>query len=368
MFRWVGSFATALAIALGTAHAGAPFTDQATWAGTSAGTANAQTLSVPNFSSRITGVPLRAIAGSTNTSSATLNVSSTGAAAIKKPSPGGPTALTGGELVSGQPFTVMWDGSEWVLMSPPPAPQLVSGYRNLRVSVPSDTTFTIAANAVTVEDTNGYGYRLSNVSVTCNLTSSGANGLDIGSASASNWYGGYIIYNPTTSTVACLASLHPTSLTDTTSPTMPSGYTARQLATEVRYDSQPKLWRIQQYGNRASILFGTNPAGTGATVMASGTATQWTSVAVSNYAPPFASGINVIAVANGSGVPQVQVAPSNNYGSCASTVQPPPLCFTNAAAGNFAATATLLLESSNIYYSSGGSGTYLVTNGWTLNL
>ena len=368
----------ALTAALAPAHA--DFPDQRTWGGTSTGSANAQSITVYNYVSPIVGVPLRFLPGFTNTGPLTVNVlytgGSTGAQTVKKFSPAGLIALTGGEVVLGQEATVLWDGTQMQCLScNTSAPQLVGGFRNLRVTVGSDTAFTIAASAVAVEDSNGYAYRLTNVSVTCTLTTSGTNGLDTGSASASNWYGGYIIYNPTTQTTACLASLHPNALTDTTGPTMPSGYTARQLATEMRYDSQPKLWRIAQYGREAQIVIGTNPTAiVGMISSSSGSINTptWTAVATASFAPPLAAAITVSlsapAAANGDGA---MAAPNAAYGALASASNPPPMSFqvdSTAAAHKYSAVASFNLESSNIYYASTIASSKLSVIGWTLNL
>lgn len=59
--------------------------------------------------------------------------------------------------------------------------------------------------------------------LTADITASGANGLDTGSEATSTWYYVYVIYNPTTSTVASLLSVNPTS------PTMPAGYTKKRF-------------------------------------------------------------------------------------------------------------------------------------------
>ncbi len=63
---------------------------------------------------------------------------------------------------------------------------------------------------------------------TIDVTTSGANGLDTGSASASTDYYIWLIYNPTSDTTAGLFS------TSVTSPTLPSGYTKKRLIGFVR--------------------------------------------------------------------------------------------------------------------------------------
>ena len=59
----------------------------------------------------------------------------------------------------------------------------------------------VAAELV-LEDGSGFTYRASAVNVSYSITSSGANGLDTGTEANSTWYYEWIIYNPSTTTVA----------------------------------------------------------------------------------------------------------------------------------------------------------------------
>lgn len=88
--------------------------------GTSAGSANAQTLSTTtpsNYSKTLNNI-VTFVAGYTNTSSATFNVDSTGAVAIDKATSSGVTALGGGEIVAGLSYAAMYDGTEYILLNP----------------------------------------------------------------------------------------------------------------------------------------------------------------------------------------------------------------------------------------------------------
>lgn len=97
--------------------ASAQFTDQRTWAPTTGGSANAQTVAIDNVVGPPLGVVFRAKAAATNTNAMTINVNGTGAKNVTKPSPAGPVALTGGELQSGQIFEFMYDGTNYQLVS-----------------------------------------------------------------------------------------------------------------------------------------------------------------------------------------------------------------------------------------------------------
>jgi hypothetical protein len=97
------------------APAGAAFGDQATWGGTSGGSANAQTLTIANYPAPLPGVAIRFIAGYTNTGAATLAVSGYSAISVYRTTPSGPSALIGGEIVAGQLTTVVYDGTRYQL-------------------------------------------------------------------------------------------------------------------------------------------------------------------------------------------------------------------------------------------------------------
>ena len=121
------------------------------WAGTSGGTANAQTLTPSPALGSLTGNPsYEFLAGATNTSSLTLNVSGTGATAVKRADG---TALTGGEVKSGTKYVVTYDGSAWRL---PTSIDLTTAINWTGVTVASASTTDIGAvagNAVRVTGT-----------------------------------------------------------------------------------------------------------------------------------------------------------------------------------------------------------------------
>ena len=109
-------FAVALSI-LPIAPASAQFADQATWAGTAGGTANALTLTVPNYTVARAGIVLRFLPLSDNTGATTVNVSGLGAVNLQKPSNGGIIALAGGELRAGVMAEAAYDGTRYVLLN-----------------------------------------------------------------------------------------------------------------------------------------------------------------------------------------------------------------------------------------------------------
>lgn len=102
---------------LAPATAWAQFPEQRVWGGTSGGSANVQTITIANYSSLTTGVPIRWIAGFSNTGATTLQVSSTAATAMRKVTNNGLAALTGGEIIAGGTYTTVYDGTYHVLQT-----------------------------------------------------------------------------------------------------------------------------------------------------------------------------------------------------------------------------------------------------------
>lgn len=90
------------------------------WGGTSAGTGNAQTVSISSVTALSNGLRITFIAGNSNSGAATLNVSSLGAVAITKID--GSTALSSGDIIAGDLLDVVYDsggGGRFRIITPP---------------------------------------------------------------------------------------------------------------------------------------------------------------------------------------------------------------------------------------------------------
>ena len=87
------------------------------YASSSGGTANAQTVATPTPSGFTLSVGNRIVflASASNTGAMTLNVNSTGVTAVLKPSPAGPIALTGGEVIANNYVECIYDGTQFQL-------------------------------------------------------------------------------------------------------------------------------------------------------------------------------------------------------------------------------------------------------------
>lgn len=107
-----------IAAILHAAPASAQFVAQQTYGATGSGSANAQTFTIGNLIAYLPGVPLTFVPGFSNTGATTLNVNGIGVIAVRRPSPAGLVALTGGEFQAGVPVTVMYDGTFMDIMYP----------------------------------------------------------------------------------------------------------------------------------------------------------------------------------------------------------------------------------------------------------
>lgn len=88
--------------------------------GTSTGSANIQVVNTttPNTFTLTAGYRVSFIAGFTNTGATTLNVHSTGATNVFRYQPGGPVALTGGEIQASNVSEAIYDGTRFILLNP----------------------------------------------------------------------------------------------------------------------------------------------------------------------------------------------------------------------------------------------------------
>jgi len=152
--------------------------------------------------------------------------------------------------------------------------------RNLIVKVnATNPTYQVdvTADEVLLQTTAGVPFRATTVSVTADITVSGANGLDTGAEGADAWYYVWVIYNG--STVSALLSA------SSTAPTLPSGYTYQALVGAVRNNASSNFIAFYQedthveYNAVQTILNG------------SVTADAWTSQSATTYFPSTAKRI-----------------------------------------------------------------------------
>ena len=125
------------------------------WGGTSGGSANAQTVTLaPVPGAYYAGMEVTFLAGNTNTGATTLNCNSLGAKNIYVAN----AACVGGEILSGKAYTVVYDGTQFQMISPPGTAR--GGLIGVQVfATPGTATYTPTAgtNSVVVEVQAGGG-------------------------------------------------------------------------------------------------------------------------------------------------------------------------------------------------------------------
>ncbi len=138
----------------------------------------------------------------------------------------------------------------------------------------------VTVSEIILKDTSGYPYLASTVSLTLDITASGANGLDTGAEANSTWYHIWVISNGTT--VVGLFS------TSATAPTMPSGYTYKAYAGAIYNSAGGDLIRISQLGRKATTAVVTAssacPGGSSAAPVLVSLSTTVPSTAISAHA------------------------------------------------------------------------------------
>lgn len=227
-----------------------------------------------------------------------------------------------------------------------------SAFSGLKITA-ATATITVTANYVSLfNGTNFYTAASPILSILTTNTPGNPNALDTGTISSNTWYSVWVIYNPTTTTVAGLISL------SATAPTLPSGYTYKARVGWVRYGTGALVGTVQ-YGNRTQY--------TASNLMASGSGTSyWTAIPVGSFVPSTSAELKG-TLYNTNGATNSGVAPNNSWGTSNGGSSTPPIYLNNGNTATFAFAAQFqfTLESTNIYW--GGSGG-VICHGWTDNL
>jgi len=137
----------------------------------------------------------------------------------------------------------------------------------------------ITSDELILKDATNVAFIARSVSVTIDITASGANGLDTGAEASGTWYYGWIIAKPDGTTAGLISA-------SATAPTMPSGYTYKALATAVRNDGSSNFLKYRQLGNTA--YFEAQQI-----VLTAGTSGGEASVSLAAAVPPIALSIRI---------------------------------------------------------------------------
>lgn len=236
---------------------------------------------------------------------------------------------------------------------------LIGSMRNASMNVTSaSSSATFSADQIVIGTAlNGLEYLLSSYSKTINLATTGAGGMDTGSAPASGFVALYAIYNPTTQTASILA----TNATSTLAPTiygganMPAGYTASALISVWPTNSSGQFIIASQIDRvvhfySASVVSTTTPAAV------------YSSVNVSAVIPKNARYISGQAGVGGSNIVNGQVNIAG-YASGVNGVGQQQIALSSSSGGNNGSVGTFarvpIITAQTIYWFAGlTSGTF----------
>lgn len=328
---------------------------------TMGGSANAQTISATNpgaFSLQV-GVCVWWPPSLTNTGAATLNVNSTGAIALKKPSATGLLALTGGEITAGSGLAeACYDGTQYILESEAAVTSGGGGGSQIlnlvikSLGANPNTGTSISAERAFIQGAACSGA----LSLSNNASTVGVNGLDAGSLAASTWYYIYIISNGATCNSLVSASA--------SAPTLPGGYTSFVRIGARPTDASAIFLATYQAGARADYWTAFGAANTTTFCgVASGSTAGFTAVTVTGAgacAPPVATRmIGQIKIGSGANA-FAQVAQDSGGGGLLLSLQQDSV----NTGGELHAADDIVLVGSVLYYNSNAAGGAFVLQGW----
>jgi len=239
---------------------------------------------------------------------------------------------------------------------------IAAAKNGLSIQTTSSTALTVTCQQISLQSSKNY-LTLTGVNLSASIGGTvGANGLDVGSWAYSTWYAIYLIYNPNTFTSALLfsASYYPSG------PTLPSGYTYFARIGWFKTASGSVIFN-NQFNQKNSKVILKQPALLTSGVAGDVNVPTW--AVISPLVPPTA--ISQIVLASNqttSGTAIIMAAPSNSYGAQNSTSYPAPILHTGGSGYSQAnIMATLMLESSSIFYASNTASGYLFAAGWEDN-
>lgn len=300
-------------------------TGSTTYAVDTSTTPNTITLALtPAVTSYGDGNPVCFKAANNNTGPCTINWGG-GSIALN----GANGALQGGEIIAGKQYEVAYNsttgtavlvGQSGGALQIAPAIQsqhaitagqaagVVGSVRNLAMSVTAaSASATLTADEIIVETAlGGVRYCLPSFSKTINLATTGAGGMDAGSAPISGYVALYAIYNPTTEVSALLA----TNTTSATAPNIcngavPAGYTASALVSVWPTNGSGQFAVGSQIDRAISIIF-TQVLNTSVTQSSA------TSLSIAGTVPPNARSISGSLIAGSTSTSSVALEVSGS--------------------------------------------------------
>lgn len=236
---------------------------------------------------------------------------------------------------------------------------VAGGFKNLSLNNNAGTPNTkvdMAADAVILQNTGGGTVRVTSVSLTCDCSTTGANGLDTGSLANSTFYSVWVIYNPTSVTTASLMSL------SSTTPTLPAGYSYQARIGWFVTDSSAHFMRIIQKGRRAQyrVTAATNTTTYAAIVTGSNALTPTAITIVSVVIPTTAAEIIVTMITPSGATTAVGPTIAANANALIQSV--------NVSSQLTNLTTSFVVEANTMSYSANAAGCAVQCVGWIDNI
>jgi hypothetical protein len=272
--------------------------------------------------------------------------------------PGSPTEYNlRGNTSLGSPE--IYIGGAWNSISL--AAPISGGFKGLVIQNNSGTPnsqIDLDADAVTVETTSGVAFRLSSIDLTINCAVTGVNGIDAGGLANSTWYYIWVIYNPTTGMTAGLISA------SATSPTMPSGYTAKARFGANITNGSAQFHRVRQVGRRAQYVVSASITTAYPPIGAVVASAILVARSVSGVVPPTASILHFFG-GGGSNTTSV-VSPNGVTSASSASTNPSPFVAQNSNTATL--WGSIMLESTDIYAANNSGNMQLFAIGWEDNI
>ncbi|WP_243246331.1 hypothetical protein [Pseudomonas maioricensis] len=243
-------------------------------------------------------------------------------------------------------------------------------FSNLRISTTGvSAVITITADRLVVEGPHLTMRTLSDISLSCNLTAVGLNGLDTGVSAGSTWYFVHVIHNPVTRAIASLVSL------GKSAPALPVGFTHAARVGAVRTDATANKYplSISQFGNKVRYELVAASNVVAYPTVASGTASVAVAASLSSFVPETACRASLVAGTTtgyiGFAPTGTSIAtPGNGYLSPAQLNGFPYVGGYNVSGPVPTASGDINLKTMSVMYCSSSSVGILQCMGWEDNL
>ncbi|NCH06963.1 phage tail protein [Cronobacter dublinensis] len=186
---------------------------------------------------------------------------------------------------------------------------IVGDSRNAKMNIiNASVSATFSADEIIVEDSNSKQYRVTAFSKTINISTTGAGGMDTGTAPATGFVALYAIYNPTANSSAMLAVNSTSSIAPQIygGSNMPSGYTASALVS---------VWPVSSSQLMPGIQTGRSIGMSDVTALnTTSAAPSLTSLSLSSIVPQNTKSVSGYGLVNGS-----TVASNNSFALAATS-------------------------------------------------